>query len=177
MKKKLLWLFNNLEYLLSMFCMGLMMCLLFIQVVSRYVFGYSITFTEEISVILFILSVYIGAIGGTRRGQHLKIEILTSQLGPKGQTVCQILSDIAFIVVNCFLCVGSYSVVSNLFTYGMQTPITKLPKWIPYAIIPIALILISIRLAQDIAVQCRKLRNGDLDHPEGQLEAEKKEEA
>ena len=39
MKKKLFWLFDNLEYLLSMFCMGLMMCLLFIQVISRYVFG------------------------------------------------------------------------------------------------------------------------------------------
>ena len=56
MKKKLFWLFDNLEYLLSMFCMGLMMCLLFIQVISRYVFGYSLAFTEEISVILFILS-------------------------------------------------------------------------------------------------------------------------
>lgn len=83
-KKKLFWLFDNLEYLLSMFCMGLMMCLLFIQVISRYVFGYSLAFTEEISVILFILSVYIGAIGGTRRGQHLKIEILTTFLNKKG---------------------------------------------------------------------------------------------
>lgn len=58
MKKKLFWLFDNLEYLLSMFCMGLMMCLLFIQVISRYVFGYSLAFTEEISVILFIVRLY-----------------------------------------------------------------------------------------------------------------------
>ena len=57
MKKKLFWIFNNLEYLLSMLCMGVMMTLLFIQVVSRYVFGHSITWTEEISIILFILSV------------------------------------------------------------------------------------------------------------------------
>lgn len=67
-----------------MFCMGLMMCLLFIQVISRYVFGYSLAFTEEISVILFILSVYIGAIGGTRRGQHLKIEIFDDLFKQKG---------------------------------------------------------------------------------------------
>ena len=173
MKKKLFWIFNNLEYLLSMLCMGVMMTLLFIQVVSRYVFGHSITWTEEISIILFILSVYIGAIGGTRRGQHLKIELLTSALNPKGQAFCQILSDIAFIVVNCFLCVGSYSVVSNLHHYGMETAITHLPMWIPYAIIPLALVLISVRLLQDIIMQIKKLQSGELNQkPEASEEEE-----
>ena len=162
MKKKLFWLFDNLEYLLSMFCMGLMMCLLFIQVISRYVFGYSLAFTEEISVILFILSVYIGAIGGTRRGQHLN---------KKGQTVCQILSDLVFIVVNCFLSYGSFQVVTNLLHYGMQTPITKLPKWIPYAVIPLALVLISIRLIQDIVIQIKKLKSGELESETHEEEA------
>ena len=173
MKKKLFWIFNNLEYLLSMLCMGVMMTLLFIQVVSRYVFGHSITWTEEISIILFILSVYIGAIGGTRRGQHLKIELLTSALNPKGQAICQILSDIAFIVVNCFLCVGSYSVVSNLHHYGMETAITHLPMWIPYAIIPLALALISVRLLQDIIMKIKKLQSGELNQkPEASEEEE-----
>ena len=171
MKKKLFWLFDNLEYLLSMFCMGLMMCLLFIQVISRYVFGYSLAFTEEIRVILFILSVYIGAIGGTRRGQHLKIEILTTFLNKKGQTVCQILSDLVFIVVNCFLSYGSFQVVTNLLHYGMQTPITKLPKWIPYAVIPLALVLISIRLIQDIVIQIKKLKSGELESETHEEEA------
>ena len=174
MKKKLFWIFNNLEYLLSMFCMGVMMTLLFIQVVSRYLLGHSITWTEEISIILFILSVYIGAFGGTRRGQHLKIELLTSALSPKGQTVCQILSDIAFVVINCFLCVGSYSVVSNLHHYGMETAIVHLPMWIPYAIIPLSLVLISVRLLQDILVQFKKFGSGELDK---KPEDEKKEEA
>jgi len=162
-KKKLKWFFDNLEYILSMICMGVMMTLLFIQVVSRYVFRHSFAFTEEIAVILFILSVYIGAIGGTRRGQHLKIELLTNYLPEKGKVVCQILSDIVFIVVNFFLIYGSASVVMNLMNYGMRTPITRLPKWIPYAVIPIALVLISVRLVQDIAVQVKKLRSGELD--------------
>ena len=116
---------------------------------------------------------YIGAIGGTRRGQHLKIELLTSALNPKGQAICQILSDIAFIVVNCFLCVGSYSVVSNLHHYGMETAITHLPMWIPYAIIPLALVLISVRLLQDIIMQIKKLQSGELNQkPEASEEEE-----
>ena len=132
MKKKLFWLFDNLEYLLSMFCMGLMMCLLFIQVISRYVFGYSLAFTEEISVILFILSVYIGAIGGTRRGQHLKIEILTTFLNKKGQTVCQILSDLVFIVVNCFLSYGQ-----TCCTTGCRHPSRNSPSGFPMRSFPL----------------------------------------
>lgn len=161
--KKIRWLFDNLEYILSMLCMGAMMCLLFIQVVSRYVFGYSLAFTEEISVILFILSVYIGAIGATRRGQHLRIELVTANLKPKGQTVCTIISNIIFVIINCFLGYGSTLVVLNLFNYGMKTPITKLPKWIPYAIIPMALLLISIRLIEDTVHQVKKLKSGELE--------------
>ena len=157
------WFFSHLEYLLSMLFMGVMVCLLFVQVVSRYVFGSSLAFTEEISVILFILSVYIGAIGATRRGQHLRIELLTQTMSPRGQTVCRIVSNIIFIIVNCILGYGTCLVVANLFKFGMTTPIVKLPKWIPYAVIPLAFLLISIRLVEDTVRQFRNVNSGEYD--------------
>ena len=104
---KIRWFFDHLEYLLSTLFMGVMVCLLFIQVISRYAFGHSLAFTEEISVILFILSVYIGAIGATRRGQHLRIELFTQTLSPRGQTICRIIANIIFIIVNCILGYGT----------------------------------------------------------------------
>ena len=72
---------DNLEYYIAAFCLGLMTFLCFIQVVSRYVFNFSITWAEELSVMLFIVSVFIGAIGGTRRNM-------------RGPTVCHTLADI-----------------------------------------------------------------------------------
>ena len=166
---KIRWFFDHLEYLLSMLFMGVMVCLLFIQVVSRYAFGHTLAFTEEISVILFILSVYIGAIGATRRGQHLRIELFTQTLSPRGQTICRIIANIIFIIVNCILGYGTCLIVANLFKFGMTTPIVKLPKWIPYAVIPVAFLLISIRLVEDTIRQFKILKTGEYDfHANGE---------
>ena len=61
-----------------MLCMGLMMCLLSIPgQFPDMCLATLFAFTEEIIVILFILSVYIGAIGGNLLDSTLKIEILT----------------------------------------------------------------------------------------------------
>lgn len=162
MSKKIFWLFNHIEYILSTIFSGIMIILLFIQVISRYVFQHSLAYTEELAIILFILSVYFGAIGATRRDQHLKIELFTNILNDKGKLICQILADIAFIVANCFLSVGCVGITQNLFVHNMTTAITNIPKWIPYAVIPLALTIISIRLIQEIINLIRKLSSGEV---------------
>lgn len=161
MGKKILWFFDHIEYIISTCFSTVMVCLLFIQVVSRYIFKYSLAFTEELAIILFILSVYFGAIGATRRHQHLKIELLTNAFSEKGKLITNIIADICFIIANCFLTYGCYGVTYNLYQRGMKTAITSLPKWIFYAVIPFALTIISIRLIQEITKIVKKLKAED----------------
>lgn len=172
MKQKISWLLANLEFVISAIFMATMATLCFIQVVTRVVFGHSLTFTEELCNILFILSIYIGAIGGTRRNQHLRLELVTNLLSAKGQAICKIISNICFMVINCFLCYGMVGIIKNLFTYNMVTPILKIAKWIPYAVIPLSLALICVRLIQEILSICKGLRAGDYDKHQDSAETE-----
>lgn len=159
--KKILWFFNHIEYILSTVFSGIMIFLLFIQVVSRYVFKHSLAYTEELAIILFILSVYFGAIGATRRDQHLKIELFTNTLSARGKLIAQVFANIAFIIANCFLTVGCIGITHNLYLRQMTTAITNIPKWIPYAVIPFALTIISIRLIQEIVLLIRRISSGE----------------
>ena len=163
MKKKISWLFANLEFVLSAICMASMALLCFIQVVSRVVLSHSLTFTEELCNILFILSIYIGAIGGTRRNQHLRLELVTNMLSAKGQAICKIVANICFVIINGFLFYGLLGIIKNLFAYNMLTPILKIAKWIPYTVIPLALVLMSVRLIQEVIKICKGLQAGEYD--------------
>ncbi len=143
------WFFNNIEYITGGAFSAAMVILLFLQVVSRYAFRHSISFTEEIAVILFILSVYLGAVGATRRKQHLRIEVVVNLLKPKAKLVLAIIANIVFMITNLFLIYGLIGITANLKKYGMVTPITEIPKWTVYTVLPVAFIAITIRLIEE----------------------------
>ena len=161
--KNLKYILNNLEYFISALCLGLMTLLCFIQVITRYVFGYSITWAEELSVILFIVSIFIGAIGGTRRNQHMRLEMIVDLFDHKKKAVLKIVSDIIFIIVAAILIYAVCINIENLFIYKMKTPILKLPKWIPYTVIPISLFMIIVRLIEEIVKTFKDIKNGKYD--------------
>lgn len=156
---KIKYLLSNFEYLLGGIFSILMVTLLFIQVVSRYAFGYSLAFSEELAVIFFIFTVYLGAIGATRRNQHLKVEIITERLGEKGKLITGILADIIFIIANIFIIYGVIKITGNLMHYGMSTAILQIPKWICYTMLPFAFTIISFRLVQNILTKYQSLKH------------------
>src|SRR5574343_243623 len=68
--------------------MGLMVVLVFGNVVARYAFNSGITVSEEVSRWLFVWMTFLGAIVGVRERAHLGSDMLTSRLGPTGKKVC-----------------------------------------------------------------------------------------
>ncbi len=158
--KRLKWFLGNIEYIVAASFSAVMVVLLFLQVVSRYVFRNSISFTEEIAIVLFILSVYLGAVGATRRRQHLKIEVVTNLLKPKAQTVLAVIANIVFMITNVFIIYGLIGVVANLKRFGMTTAITEIPKWAIYSVLPISFAAITIRLIEDTVKIIRESKTG-----------------
>jgi len=57
--------------------------LAFAQVVARYVFGYPITWTEEISRYLFVWVVFVGAGVAERYRAHVTLDFLVSRFPPR----------------------------------------------------------------------------------------------
>jgi TRAP-type C4-dicarboxylate transport system permease small subunit len=141
--------FNNMERYLAIFFTIMMVLLLFMQVLSRYIFKYSFTWTEELAIICFILSVYTSASLAITRRQHLRIKILHSMVKPKTEKVLDFISNVVFAIVMLVLGKGMFVITANLYKYGAMYIASGIPKYIVYGVIWVTFYLMVIRLVQD----------------------------
>ena len=66
----------NIDQYISAVLFIVIMCLLFLQVVTRYVFKHSFTWTEELSVLLFVWMTYMGVSSAVTYRKNLRIDAL-----------------------------------------------------------------------------------------------------
>jgi TRAP-type C4-dicarboxylate transport system permease small subunit len=76
------------------------------QVLFRYVLAISVPWTEELSRILFILSMFLGIAIAIREKQHIVVNFLFNKLGTRSQAIGHIVFDIAILILLCFLARG-----------------------------------------------------------------------
>ncbi len=88
-----------------------MVAAVFINVVLRYGFGTGIVFYEELSRLLFVWLVTIGAVLASADGQHLNFDMLTTRLGPKMAPLFSLLSRLAIALCLALVIKGSWGQV------------------------------------------------------------------
>jgi TRAP-type transport system small permease protein len=76
-----------LEWSMALF-LGLMVVMVFGNVVLRYVFNSGIAISEELSRWLFVWMTFMGAVVALKERAHLGTDMLLSRLGVTGQRVC-----------------------------------------------------------------------------------------
>lgn len=157
-EKGLKYVWHNLEYILAALCAVGMVIALFLQVVARFVFNRPIGWTEEAAVTLFVMMVYIGAIGATRNDDHLKLELFINMCSPKGRLVMLIIGDLVFFAANLVIAYGIFMVSLNLKKYGMTTSMLQIPKWIPYMVLPVCFLSMDFKLLQNVRQKVKKIR-------------------
>jgi TRAP-type C4-dicarboxylate transport system permease small subunit len=158
MFKKIL---NSFEVYIGAFCTGVMILLLLLQVFSRYVLQRAFSWTEELALIFFILSIYFGATAAIRRNQHLRLAVVLDKMSPKGRAIMEIINDIVFFAFNCIILTGLMALTTRLKANNVRTAMTNIPKWIVYAFLPFLFILMNIRLIQDIIMKIQKMVNAE----------------
>ena len=71
------------EEIICVFCTVVMTALVFANVLSRYVFHSSLSFSEEITTYLFVLLSMMGTAIAAKHRAHLGLSIITDAVGPK----------------------------------------------------------------------------------------------
>lgn len=77
--KKLLTLMEKTFAFLSMVGIGLMLIIIFLQVISRYFFGYTASYSEELSRYLFVWVTFLSLPVVSRQGGHMAVGLLTER--------------------------------------------------------------------------------------------------
>ena len=96
-----------LSYLIAAM-LGVMVVLVFGNVVMRYAFNSGFTLSEELSRWLFVWLTFMGAVVALRSKSHLGTDILVGKLGPVGKKFCMGLSLMLMLYCMWLLFKGAY---------------------------------------------------------------------
>ncbi|MGJ9384380.1 TRAP transporter small permease [Salipaludibacillus sp. CF4.18] len=146
MKKKVLYL----EEFLLILTLIVMVILIFGQVVGRYVFQTSPSWTEELARYIHIWQVWIGASYAIKLRRHLRIEAFVNLLNSFQQKIIETVSVIVWFVLAVFLAVTGSQIVLGSINFGQVTPAMQVPMWIVFLAIPLGSIGMVLRLIEQL---------------------------
>lgn len=92
--KVLKWLDDHLEEGILAFLLSITSIIVFLQVIMRFVFRNSLTWSEELARYLFIWMIYIGVSYGIKERRHLAVDALDSLFGKKGILISNMIVDL-----------------------------------------------------------------------------------
>jgi C4-dicarboxylate transporter DctQ subunit len=141
---------EKLEEVFLVLTMVVMVVLIFVQVISRYVFEASLSWSEELARYVHIWQIWIGASFAIRKREHIKVEAFKKLFNETGQKVIELISIILWFALAVFLAIAGTDLVATIFSRGQNSPAMQMPMWMVYSAIPLGGLLMSIRLIQQL---------------------------
>ena len=124
--------------------MAAMVALVFANVISRYVFNYSIIWAEELSQYLMVWIAFLGAGLAMREGRHVSVQMLQEALPQPVARFLRILLEIAILLFLASLVV--LGVMFVRFAWDQETPVMNISAGIPYAAVPVGALLFFMHM-------------------------------
>ena len=169
-KKLIINLLDNFESYACQFLLAFFVALLFLQILLREFFHYSISWGEELATYLFVWFVFLGACYACRLGAHNRVTFQFKLLPKKVSIAIEAFSDLIWIIFNCYFIYLSYQFVFVKMNLFWKSQTMGIPMKYFYMILPFAFVLMTIRVIQ---VNYLKLIKGqDIRDPDA-LEVEK----
>ncbi len=150
--------------------LGLMTMITFANVVARYLFNSNILWALELTVFLFAWLVLLGMSYCVKITAHLGVDAVLNIVSPKARRLLTLLSVAACLAFCLLLLKGSWdywwkfaTTASFLETNDVPMPgflqflsvwmnegeaYEKLPRFIPYAVLPLGMALLTLRFLQ-----------------------------
>jgi C4-dicarboxylate transporter, DctQ subunit len=122
--------------------------LLFAQILSREILGYSITWSEELSVYLFVWFVFLGSSYAAKLSAHNRVTFHYRWLHEKVSTTLELLADLLWIGFNGYFIYLSSDFVFNKMNLFWKSQTLGIPMKYIYLILPLSFTLMTIRIIQ-----------------------------
>lgn len=148
---------DNIEENLLLFMLAILVIVIFLQVVMRYLFQNSLSWSEELGRYLFIWLTWMSTGYAVRQHRHLRIEILSDFLSERGKIVLNITAMTIWCAFGIFLVNKGWTITSLLWRRGQITAALEIPMAITYASVPFGAGIMSLRLIDEIIASFRKL--------------------
>jgi TRAP-type C4-dicarboxylate transport system permease small subunit len=160
MREAVKWLDENGERWLLLFLYSFIVLVIAIEVVRRFVLLYSSVWGEETARYAFIYLVWIGAAVAVRDRAHIRIDVITHLLPPRGAALIYLLGDLLTVALACFAIYWSLDPVLVSWKFDNVTDGLRIVRvWFLIAV-PFGFTIMLIRLGQSIWRDIGDLREG-----------------
>jgi len=125
-----------------------MIILVFLQVLFRYVIRISVSWTEELSIISFIIMIFYGAIFASYQKRHLGINNLVNKLPDTSYKIVWFVKNTIILLFLIILIASSFPMLND--GLNQSYAICKMPLFYIFVQIPILGVLILFHLMMSI---------------------------
>ena len=130
------------------------------QVISRYVFNFGITWTEELAGFAMPWAIYMGAALGVRERFHIRILVGVRSLPMLIQYIIIFLGDFLWLAFNIFMIKYGIDYLTLMWEFPVISQTLSISNFWPETIIVIAYSLMLLRLVQIYVKWFRDGRKG-----------------
>ena len=135
--------------------------LIFISVLSRYVFNFSILFSQEVSKLLFIWACFLAATVAYRRKAHIRFEFIDRLLHRRNRLISDVLVHSTSLVF--FLCILVESVSYFRQIWETYFPLIGISQGWLYVSVTVAALVLIVHNLWFLAESITALWSGDAD--------------
>jgi TRAP-type C4-dicarboxylate transport system permease small subunit len=125
--------------------MILMVVIVFIQVIARYIFNNSLSWSEELVRYIFIWQVWLGASMGMRTHEHIRVDMFLKLLPGIVRKLLDLLIIILILWLYWFCIRYGFIYLRSVISKSMKSTALQLPLAYVYASLPIGSTIIAIR--------------------------------
>lgn len=150
--------YQNLEEILLCTLLIVIVSVSGIQVIARYVFNNSLTWSEELCRYMYVWTGFITVSFCIKHGSIIKIDTLIMFLPKTLKKILDALTSILSIAIVTILLQNAIFIVQKQMISGQTSPAIKLPMWIVYMGPVIGFILTLIRLIEHLIVTFKKAK-------------------
>ena len=137
--------------------MALIIFIMFVQVLFRYVFNQSLSWSEELARFIFVWLTFLGAAVCVKERIHIGVEFLTERLTGKMKIYFELFQTALMTLFNIILSVIGFCWVWEVS--GTLSPAMSLPlNIVLYAALPVASLLSMVFGAKQFIEEIHKLK-------------------
>lgn len=154
------WINKNIEEAILILLLMLMTVVMGSQVCARYVFNYSMSWTEELTRYLFVWSGFLSIGFSVQKSIAIRLEQLTEKMNAKMKAMVLIADDLIELFFFGVMIPTAWDSMREVFEAGRLSTAMGMPMWILHAAPLIGFLTVEIRLIQKLCRECRNLKEG-----------------
>lgn len=142
--------FNNIEEYILLPSFMFSVALIFFQVIMRYIFQNSLSWSEELARYIFIWQLWLGISYAAKNQSHIRITMIQNILNDKQKKILETFALVVWFAFGCFVAAQGTQIALQIKAFGQTSAALGLPMEYAYIAVPVGATLMNIRLVQNL---------------------------